>query len=241
PETFNAFYNLLEHSFSPLKLDDYSALNTLSVDDFIASKNGFHTVSSLVTLENNHVDALKAQFKNTPNTMVIDRQAINETLLGHLKSDFNTLILYSFAVVVLLLFLFYRNLKLTLVTCIPIMLTWCITIGIMGLFHIEFNIFNVIISTFIFGLGIDYSIFITNGLMQQQQTGIDTLPTYKTSVILSVITTLLGVGVLIFAKHPALYSISIVTIIGITSALLVAFTIQPILYDLLILKKRTLN
>ena len=232
---------LLESPFSTLTLQDYTTLKTISIDDFIATKNGFHTVSSLVTLENNQVEQLKTTFKNTPNTLVIDRQAINETLLGNLKNDFNRLIMYSFAVVVILLLLFYRNLKLTLVTIIPIMLTWCITIGIMGLFHIEFNIFNVIISTFIFGLGIDYSIFITNGLLQQQKTGIIALPMYKTSVILSVITTIFGVGVLVFAKHPALYSISIVTIIGITSALVVAFTIQPILFNLFILKKRSLN
>lgn len=241
PETFNAFYTLLESPFSTLTLQDYTSLNTISIDDFIATKNGFHTVSSLVTLEENQVDHLKESFKNVKNTLVIDRQAINETLLGNLKNDFNRLIMYSFAVVVILLLLFYRNLKLTLVTIIPIMLTWCITIGIMGLFHIEFNIFNVIISTFIFGLGIDYSIFITNGLLQQQKTGVIALPLYKTSVILSVITTIFGVGVLVFAKHPALYSISIVTIIGITSALIVAFTIQPILFNIFILKKRSLN
>ncbi|TYB74105.1 MMPL family transporter [Bizionia saleffrena] len=241
PETFNAFYQLLEKSFTPLELNDYRTLNTISIDDFIASENGFNAVSSLVTLEDNQVARLKTSFKNTPNTLVIDRQAINETLLGNLKNDFNQLIIYSFAVVVVLLLLFYRNVKLTLVTCIPIMLTWCITIGIMGLFSIEFNIFNIIISTFIFGLGIDYSIFITNGLLQEQKTGINTLPMYKTSVILSVITTIFGVGVLVFAKHPALYSISIVTIIGITSALVVAFTIQPILFNVFILKKRSLN
>ena len=114
------------------------------------------------------------------------------------------------------------------------MLTWLLTIGIMGLFHIEFNIFNIIISTFIFGLGIDYSIFITNGLLHEYKTGEKALQTYKTSIILSVVTTVLGVGVLIFAKHPALYTISLVSLIGILSAVIISFTLQPLVFKLFI-------
>jgi hypothetical protein len=159
---------------------------------------------------------------------------MNETFLGNLKNDFNTLIKYSLIAVLLILLVFYRSLSLTLVTSIPIFLTWVLTIGVMGLFGVKFNIFNIIISTFIFGLGVDYSIFITNGLLTEYRTGEKTLPTHKTSIILSVITTILGVGVLIFAKHPALYSISLVSIIGILSAIFVSFTIQPILFTLFI-------
>ena len=125
---------------------------------------------------------------------------MNETFLGTLKNDFNRLVLYSSIVVFLLLLFFYKSLSLTLVTVIPIALTWLLTIGTMGFFGIEFNIFNIIISTFIFGLGIDYCIFITNGLLQEHRTGEKALPTHKTSIILSVITTILGVGVLIFCK-----------------------------------------
>jgi 1-acyl-sn-glycerol-3-phosphate acyltransferase len=113
----------------------------------------------------------------------------------------------------------------------------------MGLFNIPFNIFNIIISTFIFGLGIDYSIFITNSLLHEYRTGEKVVPTHKTSIILSVITTILGVGVLIFAKHPALYSISLVSIIGILAAVLISFSIQPLLFRLFIgsTTKRPIN
>ena len=100
----------------------------------------------------------------------------------------------------------------------------------MGVFGIEFTIFNVIISTFIFGLGVDYSIFITNGLVKDYTRGSKEITTYKVSIVLSVITTILGVGVLIFAKHPALKSISALCLIGILITLFVSFTIQPLLF-----------
>ena len=100
----------------------------------------------------------------------------------------------------------------------------------MGILGLSFNIFNIIISTFIFGLGVDYAIFMTNGLIKEYETGERHLPIYRTSIILSVITTILGVGVLIFAKHPALYSIALVCLLGILTALMVTFVIQPILF-----------
>jgi len=167
-------------------------------------------------------------------SIVIDRKRLNETLLGNLKNDFNRLIGYSLIAVVLLLLLFYKDLMLTFLTVVPIAITWVMTLGIMKLLDIDFNIFNVIISTFVFGLGVDYSIFITNGLIKEHTFGVKELPTYKTSILLSVITTILGVGVLVFAQHPALYSISVVSLIGILSAVVVAFTIQPMLFKAMI-------
>ena len=232
PGTFKSFYTLLNTNFKPLEIEDYKTINTFSVDDYITTKGNYTTITTLVKVENGNtiIDA----FKNEAKTLVIDRKQMNETFLGNLKTDFNSLIGYSLVVVIILLLLFYKSLSLTLVTGIPICLTWLLTVGIMGLFHLEFNIFNIIISTFIFGLGIDYSIFITNGLLHEYATGEKSLATHKTSILLSVITTILGVGVLIFAKHPALYSISIVCLIGILSAVLIAFTIQPLLFNLFI-------
>lgn len=233
PTTFQEFYKLLDQEFKPLPIEEFKEINVIPVDDFVAMDGDFLTISSIVRVEDSKIEKIKNIFTNFENTLVVDRQAINETLLGHLKDDFNRLLGYCLIAVVLLLLLFYRNLKLTVVTVIPIIITWFVTIGIMGLFHLEFNIFNIIISTFIFGLGVDYSIFMTNGM----RSGVSSITTHKTSIILSVLTTILGVGVLIFAKHPALHSLATISIIGILSAMFITFTVQPLLYGFLILKK----
>ena len=106
----------------------------------------------------------------------------------------------------------------------------------MGVLGLQFNVFNVIITTFIFGLGVDYSIFVTNGLLLDGTGPKIALATHKTAILLSVLTTVLGVGVLIFAKHPALHSIASVAVIGILSAMIISFTVQPLLYHFLIFK-----
>ncbi|WP_246147029.1 1-acyl-sn-glycerol-3-phosphate acyltransferase [Seonamhaeicola marinus] len=234
PNAYKQFYSHLDKSFSSLSSKDYEVLSFITIEDYISKTTDFVTVSTLVKTENDKVDELFETFSNTANVVVIDRQKTNETFLGNLKNDFNRLVLYSFIVVLLILLIFYRSFSLTLVTIIPILLTWLITVGIMGLLNVEFNIFNIIISTFIFGLGVDYCIFVTNGLLHNLKYGGNVLPTYKTSILLSVITTILGVGTLIFAKHPALFSIALVSVIGILSAIIVSFCLQPLLFSLFI-------
>ncbi|MBG43605.1 MAG: glycerol acyltransferase [Aequorivita sp.] len=234
PTTFTRFYTFLDENFETLKPEDYQQIPSVLLEDYITTEADFTTITTLIKLEDENTSDIKNIFREIPNTIVIDRQEMNETFLGNLKNDFNSLIGYCLLAVLLILFLFFRSFSLTLVTAVPIFLTWFLTLGIMGLFHIQFNIFNIIISTFIFGLGIDYSIFMTKGLLKELRTGEKVMATHKTSIMLSVLTTILGVGVLVFAKHPALYSISIVSIIGIFSAMITAFTLQPLLFKLFI-------
>lgn len=232
--TFQSFYDWLQTDFDPMELSEFKDIPALSVDDYIVKDSTGTTVTSLIKLNDDKYDQLKPHFSEEENTLLINRKEVNESFLGTLKRDFNRLLWLSFVTVVLILALFYRSLSLTLVTAVPIFLTWFLTVGVMGVLGIEFNIFNIIICSFIFGLGVDYSIFVTNGLLLEHQTGIKSLPTHKTSIILSVITTIASVGVMIFAKHPALYAISRVSLIGIFSAAFVAFTIQPLLFRLFI-------
>ena len=85
----------------------------------------------------------------------------------------------------------------------------------MAIAGIKFNIVNIIISALIFGLGDDYSLFVMDGLLSEYKTGKKNLASYKSSILLSAITTIAGLGVLIFAKHHALRSIAFISVTGI--------------------------
>ena len=231
--TYQPFYNLINKAYKPINIDEYAKIKPLLIKEYISDKN-FKTAVSIVKLDEVKKQALQTEINKIPNALLIDRKHINETFLGGLKDNFSSLINYSFLAVFLILLVFYRNIELTLFTAFPIALTWLLTLGIMGIFDIQFTIFNVIISTFIFGLGVDYSIFLTNALVKDYTYGTNEIKTYKVSIILSVLTTILGVGVLIFSKHPALKSISILSLIGIIMTLIVSFAIQPFLFRLFV-------
>ena len=46
----------------------------------------------------------------------------------------------------------------------------------------------------------------------------------------------IGIGTLIFAKHPALHSLAEVTIIGMSSVVLMAYLIPPLLFKWMMTK-----
>ncbi|MDQ7917299.1 MMPL family transporter [Mesonia sp. MT50] len=234
--TFNKFYTAVNKDFKTIYLNKYKKVSNLFLDEFLtdSEKEKWSTVVSIVQV----TDAQQEEFRNfidqEKNVLSIDKKALNESLLGSLQSDFSQLISYSFMAIFLILWFSFRKIELVIITLLPIGITWVIALFCMYLLGIQFNILNIIISTFIFGLGIDYSIFITHGLRQEYEETKAKLTTYRSSIVLSVITTLLGMGVLIFAKHPALTSIATVSIIGVLTAALVSFTIQPWLFRLAI-------
>jgi len=230
PTTYERFFEHLNSNFKPVSYSDYSKVTTLQLPEFVSQKNGFFTVSTLVKVTPKQRDAFIKSAKAQKNVIAIDRQQINETFLGELRTDFNKLVNYSFIAVVLILFFFFRRIELVIISCIPIVLTGVVTGGIMGIFNIELNIFSTIVCTLIFGHGVDFSIFMTSALQKEYTNGKNEIAIYRTSIILAVITTILGIGAMVFAKHPALRSISSVSLIGVFAALIITFIFYPILF-----------
>lgn len=69
-----------------------------------------------------------------------------------------------------------------------------------------------------------------DGLQNKYRTGRQLLNSHKTAIFFSAFTTVIGMGTLVFARHPALQSISLISILGMIAVVLVAYTLQPILF-----------
>ncbi|MBF4464769.1 1-acyl-sn-glycerol-3-phosphate acyltransferase [Flavobacterium sp. LC2016-12] len=234
PTTYSNFYDHLDFNFKPISAQEYLKIQALQLKEFVTEKNGFYTISTLVKVTPEQRDGFVKSASAKNNLIAIDRQQMNETFFSTLKTDFNSLVNYSFVAVILILFFFFRRIELVIVSCIPIALTGIVTAGIMGIFGIQMNIFSMIVCTLIFGHGVDFSIFMTSALQKEYSTGKNEIAIYRTSIILAVITTILGIGAMIFAKHPALRSISSVSLIGVFAALIITFIFYPILFKLFI-------
>ncbi|WP_291046893.1 1-acyl-sn-glycerol-3-phosphate acyltransferase [Empedobacter sp. UBA1574] len=228
-EIYNQFFSIFDKAYQPLNLEDYRAFNPSLFEEFVSQKKGFYTISTLVKLKEESRENFIKQYHNKE-TIVIDRKQLNENFLGNLVTDFNNLVNYSFIAVLLILWYFFRRIELVIISAIPIALSGLVTAGLMGLFDIKFNIFSSIVCTLVFGHGVDFSIFMTSALQKEYTTGKDEMPTYRTSILLAVITTILAIGALIFAKHPALKSIASVSLVGVVAALVITFIFYPILF-----------
>ena len=230
PTAYQPFYELLNKNFSQVSHTEYLKIKALYLQEFVTEKDGFFTISTVIKVSEKQRDALVNKLSKDKNLILIDRQKMNETFLGELKNDFNLLVNYSFVAVILILFLFFRRIELVIISCIPIVITGLVTAGIMGVFDIQLNIFSTIVCTLIFGHGVDFSIFMTSALQKEYSTGKNEMGTYRTSILLAALTTILAIGALVFAWHPALKSISSVSLIGVFAALLITFIFYPILF-----------
>ena len=158
-------------------------------------------------------------------------------LVSALSEDFDTIGLVCSLIVLIFLWISFGSLELTLVAFLPLAVSWIWIRGIMGLTGLQFNIVNIILATFIFGMGDDYSIFITEGLEYEYKTGKKILHSYSNAVVLSAIIMFIGIGVLAFAKHPALRSLGLVTVIGMVTVVAMACYLPPIVYNWLHFKQ----
>ena len=133
-------------------------------------------------------------------------------------------------IVFVFLWISFKKLSLALIAFLPMAVSWIWILAIMQLCSLQFNIVNIILATFIFGQGDDYTIFIVEGILYERRTGKTILPQYRQSIILSALIMLVGIGILVFAVHPAMHSLGVVTLIGMAVVLLMAFTIPPFLF-----------
>ncbi|MDR1896551.1 MAG: 1-acyl-sn-glycerol-3-phosphate acyltransferase [Prevotellaceae bacterium] len=233
---FDDFFSTLEGQAQTISEEDYQYLIDVFGNDYLYSDSTISTlVSHIVTLPEN-IPAITKIINKSPDTKVLNKQSITENLLSTVSNDFNTITFYTSLLVFLAILLSYGRIELTLITFIPMLISWVWILGIMGIAGIKFNIVNIILSTFIFGLGDDFCIFTTDACLKFYRKQENHTPVIRMSIIISGLTGLIGFGALLFAKHPAIYSLATVSVLGISSVLLISQTLQPFLFRILVLK-----
>lgn len=240
----NAFHKFFDNVAEPktvASMEDFAPLKEMFLSNYLIESDSSCSVVSIFRVDQQKRVALFEKFKAQPDIIVFDKGGVITEFFDGMKTDFDELVWLSMTLVFTILLLFFGRIEIAIITFIPISLSWIWTVGIMGVFGIDFNIFNVIISSFSFGLGIDYSIFIMKGLLNNYKTGNKPLEPYRLSVLLSALTTMAGMGVLILASHPVLKSIAFVSIFGVVSVLLLTNTLLPIMFDFLTRKNGVLR
>ena len=231
---FDHFRTLLNKQYGTLDPVSMEVVKKTLLDDYITEKPGQSMVVTLVKMPMQNKSSFYKAFEKDPHATVLDRQYLTTRFVDIINADFTSIALMSSLLVFVVLLLTYGRIELTLISFVPMFITFIWILGIMGIFGLQFNIINIILSAFIFGLGDDYSLFIMDGLLQEYKTGKKNLSSYKSSIFLSAITTLAGLGVLIFARHPALKSIAIISMVGIFCVVVMSQILIPFLFNILI-------
>ena len=236
PEAFGTFFEAATRDYKPDSLYAAGLIPTGYQSTLMEqSYGGDYLCFTSVRCQNDSVRSSESDYiricdaiASNPNLLVLDTYYYTTDTLLQMNGDFNVLQWISMLFVfVVLLLSFHFNAKDTLLGFMPILFSWLIVLGAMVLFDVRFNLISIIISTFIFGIGVDYSIFVMNGLTAPKTYK---LHYHKTAILLSAVILVTTVSGMLFAAHPAIRSVGFSTLVGLLSAVVLAYVLQPAVY-----------
>ena len=229
PSLFDPFFSLLDVEFEPASLYESGIVPEGLLCNFIENSANRYLVFSPVLLDaelQSRVDDALA-----PVALVVDPMYYTGSLVELTHRDFNAALLLSSLFVLLVLLVSFRNVWVALLAFLPMGLSWYVVQGWMAIFGLEFNLLNIVISTFVFGIGVDYSIFVMQGLLAGALGKDDRLLQYhKTAIFFSAFVLLVVILSLLLAQHPAIRSIGWCSLIGMGSTILITYSLQPLLF-----------
>ena len=250
PGLFADFQWLLDADYEPASLLESGVVPENLLGNFIeCNADGQYMVFTDVSMLFEDKDPVTEALIRNPKTFILDPFYYCKDMVQVIHDDFNIAVWFSSLFVLIILLVSFRNILTALLSFIPMVLSWFMVQGYMALIGLEFNLINIIISTFIFGIGVDYSIFITEGLLSEARTGSrDVLVWHKVAIFFSAIILVIVISSLLFAIHPAIQSIGLSTLIGMASTIMISYSLQPFAFRQLmkipaykrsILKKKT--
>ena len=232
--TFKPFINMVSSDYEPTKICESEVFPESLMSNIIeVSDDNYMIFTSVRTLRENQ-RRVSDEVAALPGSLIIDPFYYTNDMVSLINEDFNTTLAISSLFVFIVLLISFKSIVISLLAFLPMGMSWIMVLGIMGAMGLQFNLINIVISTFIFGIGVDYSIFIMDGLISKYQNHKDVLVYHKTAIIFSALVLITVVVTLMFATHPAIKSIGFSTLIGMSSTVLLSYTIQPLLFNILV-------
>jgi len=219
---FDPFFSGLNSSPSTILPGDLNLSGVEAILDSMIIRSDEKVSILTLAPDTAEIRALIDQGRDSlPGVRFVSQSYFSEMIRKAVGHDFLRFIAGALFLIFLLLLLLFRDIKKVLLSLIPVATGMIFMFGVMGMLNIPFNIFNIISTILIIGLGVDYGIFMVCKCSEDYEHDTDT------AVLLSGLTTLTGFGALIFARHPALHSIGITVLLGIGAAIPSAMFVIP--------------
>lgn len=226
---FEPFKRMMAHPAEPDLMVESGVLPPEILENFVEEKNDLYLVYFSVKATKEDTKAVNDGLTAVEGCMLMNPYYYCKNLIELIRDDFNIIMWISLGFVLLLLLCTYRNIWITLIALVPMVLSWYTVLGAMALFGQPFNLVNIIVSSFVFGIGVDYSVFIMEGLLKGHENN-PTMVYNKTAITMSAVILVICMFVLGFAIHPAVQSISFASLVGMITTIMLSYTLEPILF-----------
>ncbi len=131
-------------------------------------------------------------------------------------------------------YLDFRSVKLAAASVIPLGVGLMMMLGVMTIIGEKLNFMNLVMMPILLGFGVSHGLYLLHRSLEGTPPLV-ALRSVGSAVAASTLTTVAGFASLIFAQHYGLQSIGIVACIGLTTTLVVSFTVLgtvlQVIYD----------
>lgn len=152
-----------------------------------------------------------------------------------LRYSYQQAALYSLVAIVFLVFLHFRSIVCVLLALIPVGVGMLWMTGVVAWKGMDFNLANIMTLPLVIGVGVTSGIHILNRFAEERTPGILAKSTGK-AVLVSALTTIVGFGSLIPAKHQGISSLGYIMAVGTATCMIAAVTVLPAVLRLLMLR-----
>lgn len=221
----NAFAPFWEQLNRPVSLIDADLLTSWGLGRALSSlllvdDQGYQLLT-MVPDQPELINTLAGEFAQMAGIDLVSQRRFSQQLSQEIGADFSRFVSLAGVAVVFLLLLLFRRLPELLLALLPVLTGLLVMFGGMGWLGLEMNLFNVVAAILIIGLGVDYGIFMVCHGQQEEDLA------SSRAVLVSGLTTLVGFGALLLARHPALHSIGLTVLLGIGAAVPTALLVIP--------------
>jgi uncharacterized protein len=134
--------------------------------------------------------------------------------------------------VMILMFIAFKSFRWTMIALIPLLMGMIFTFGVMLVFGIKFNFYNIIVLPAILGIGEDSGVHLAKRYIEEGKRSMwKVLSSTGQHVTIGSLTTMLGFSGLLFTSHPGLFSIGLMATLGIGMTWLTSVTLLPALIE----------
>ncbi|MEJ0089770.1 MAG: 1-acyl-sn-glycerol-3-phosphate acyltransferase [Limisphaerales bacterium] len=235
PDVFGQFWKCVEQPPAPLTLDMFHGTPLeQALSERVAQATNDTAISTLIKLkERSQAGQLRAAL---PGMIVLDQKNFAEHIAALAKSGMGYFVLWMVVAVAVIVYLTLASIELVLATLLPLGFGLFWTLGLMGLLGLPIDMMNCVFVIFVIGIGEDYSVFLATSKLDEWRGHPQRISATSASVMISALTTIFGFAVLIFAKHPVLFSMGTTVLLGMMCAFAATLVITPLCMDLLLFK-----
>jgi 1-acyl-sn-glycerol-3-phosphate acyltransferase len=235
PDAFAPFWKSVEGKPAMITLDQFRGTPLeQALSERVAIGTNDTAVSTLVKLtDRSQAGALRDAL---PEFILIDQKNFADHIAALAKNGMGHFALWTVVAVGAIVYFALGSIELVFATLLPIGFGLLWTLGLMGLLGLPINVMNCVFVIFVIGMGEDYSVFLATSKLDEWHGHPPRIHATSASVLISAATTIFGFAVLIFAKHPVLFSMGTTVLLGMVSAFIATLVITPLCMDLLLFK-----